>query len=155
MSELLIRRRVLAEEDGLENTRWQQRRSGILLYSIFCPHCCFSKTKTFQKNLYFFLLFLARASEMTEEQLLSEARQSLPQEAELSFSVDLPTPEAQKVRDHPDLYLLSVFITKCDTVPCSTHICLLQAFWQLWLRQHSAFIVPVLHPIGISLLFSP
>lgn len=60
---------------------------------------------------------------MPEKQLLSEARQFLPQEIELPFPVDLPALEAQRVRHHMVLHLLSVFFTKYETSTLF-HFCL-------------------------------
>lgn len=73
--------------------------------------------------MYFFLLSPVHASEMPEEQLLSEARQFLPQEIEFSFTVDATTLEAQKVRDHMILYLFSVFFMKYE-MSAPFHLCL-------------------------------
>lgn len=56
------------------------------------------------------------------EQLFSEARQFLPQETELHFSVDLPTLEAQRMRDQMVLCLFSVFLTKHKQGLCSTYV---------------------------------
>lgn len=60
---------------------------------------------------------------MLEEQVLSEGRQFLPEEIELPFLVDLPTLEAQKVRDHMVLYMLIVFFTKYE-ISALFHLCL-------------------------------
>lgn len=121
MCELLIRNgntsvgRALLEKYRLVNMCVSSRDDQECFCTIFfLPCCCFNKTKTFQKNLYFFLLSPVHASQMPEKQLLSEARQFLPQEVEFSFSVDATTLEAQKVRGHMIPYLFIVFFTKYE-----------------------------------------
>lgn len=73
------------------------------------------------------------------EQLFSEAKQFLSQETELYFSADLPTLEAQRVRDQIVLCLFSVFFT---SGPGSTFVCILEAFL---FNQRIEFLVPVCH----------
>lgn len=86
----------------------------ICVQYFFVHLVALARLKLFRRTGGFFLLCLVHASEMPEEQLLREARQFLLQEIELSSSVDLPTLEAQRVRDHMILYLYSVFFTKYE-----------------------------------------
>lgn len=143
---------VLAEDDSLvyvcgSNRDHQEHISTDIFVHCFSRFsfwfqiggffCYISKTKMVKK-----ILSLVHALELPE-QLFSEARQLISQETELFFSVDLPILEAQRVRDQMVLCLFRASFTRHKQGPGSTFVCILKAFWELWLNKRIEFLVHV------------